>query len=85
MLRYENTEVVVETTSEAGGFLVLADVWHPWWRATVDGEEADILKANVLFRAVRIPAGRATVTFTFAPVAGAFAELGERLLGTEEN
>jgi len=54
---------------------VLTDVWHPWWRAEVDGVSAEILKADVLFRAVAVPAGRHTVRFTFHPFAGALAEL----------
>ena len=37
IVRYTNTEVVVEVEAPASGFLVLNDVWHPWWRASVDG------------------------------------------------
>jgi hypothetical protein len=36
---------------------------------------AEILKANVLFRAVEVPAGRHTVRFRFHPFAGALADL----------
>jgi hypothetical protein len=78
--RYENTAVEIEVNAEAAGFLVLHDVWHPWWMAKVDGEEVDIYRANVLFRAVLVPAGRHTVTFEFAPISGAFAELADRIL-----
>ena len=59
----------------AGGILLLNDVWHPWWRAAVDGADAEILKANVIFRAVVCPRGRHVVRFTFHPFAGAFTEL----------
>jgi hypothetical protein len=77
--RYHNTEIVVETDAPSGGILVLNDIWHPWWRATVDGAPAEILKANVLFRAVVVPAGRHTVRFTFHPLAGAWADLAKGL------
>ena len=73
--RYANTEGVVEVEAPGGGILVLNDVWHPWWRATVDGVNAEILKANVIFRAVVCPRGRHVVRFTFNPFAGAFGEL----------
>jgi len=74
-VRYANTEVAVEVEAPAGGILLLNDVWHPWWRASVDGADAEILKANVIFRAVVCPRGRHLVRFTFHPFAGAFAEV----------
>ena len=72
---YRNTEVEIEADAPGGGFVVLNDVWHPWWRATVDGKPAEILKANVLFRAVVVPPGKHAVRFSFHPFAGALAEL----------
>lgn len=77
--RYENTEIEIEVTAASAGFVVLNDIWHPWWRATVDGVETEILKANVLFRAVQVPAGTHKVTFRFNAVEGALAEFRERM------
>jgi hypothetical protein len=77
IVSYGNTEIRVETDAPAPSLLVLNDVWHPWWRASVDGAPADIVKANVLFRAVAVPAGRHTVRFTFHPFTGALAQLRE--------
>jgi hypothetical protein len=81
ILRYANTDIVVEADSLSGGILVLNDVWHPWWRATIDGNEAEILKANVLFRAVVVPAGRHMVRFSFHPFAGAWKEVAAKIRG----
>jgi hypothetical protein len=78
ILRYRNTEIEVATDAPQGGILVLNDVWHPWWRASVDGKPAGILKANVLFRAVVVPLGRHVVRFTFHPFSGALAELKDK-------
>ncbi len=72
---YRNTEVILEADSPDGGFLVLNDLWHPWWLAEVDGKPAEILRANVLFRAVAVPPGRHRVHFVFRPIAGAWAKL----------
>ncbi|RDJ27187.1 hypothetical protein DWF00_09330 [Bosea caraganae] len=79
LTRYANTEVEITVTTDKPGFVVLNDVWHPWWRAELDGTEAEILKANVLFRAVQVPAGSHKVRFSFHPVEGAIAELRERV------
>jgi hypothetical protein len=79
LVHYENTVVEIDADSACGGYVVLNDVWHPWWAATVDGAPADILTANVLFRAVEVAPGRHRVRFEFKPVAGALAELGERM------
>jgi hypothetical protein len=76
---YGNTEVIVDADSPSGGFLLLTDVWHPWWRAEIDGVEVPILKADVLFRAVQLKSGRHEVRFTFHPFAGALAELAAKV------
>src|SRR5688500_11943448 len=75
ILQYGNTDIVIETVAEAPSLLVLNDMWHPWWRVCVDGAAADMLKANVLFRAVAVAAGRHTVRFRFHPFVGALAQL----------
>ncbi|MEQ1697018.1 MAG: hypothetical protein ABL901_14370 [Hyphomicrobiaceae bacterium] len=74
--RFENTLVDVTVEADRAGFLVMNGAWHPWWRATVDGQPAEILKANIMFNAVQVPAGRHKITFEFEPVTGALAELG---------
>jgi hypothetical protein len=75
LLSYRNTQVVVEADSPAGGWVVLNDVWQPWWFADVDGAPAEMLRANVLFRAVAVPPGRHRVRFTFRPLAGAWTAI----------
>jgi hypothetical protein len=77
---YENTRVVVEVDAARPGFVVLHDVWHPWWTVDVDGTEQPILRANVLFRAVQVQAGRHVLTFEFKPISSALGRIGDRLL-----
>jgi len=81
---YENTKVVVDVDSSRSGFVVLHDVWHPWWVADLDGLDVPILRANVLFRAVQVPAGHHVLTFEFKPVAGAITEVADRLFEPAE-
>jgi uncharacterized membrane protein YfhO len=79
LVRYANTEIIVEVDAQSDSLLVLNDVWHPWWRATVDGADIEILRANVIFRAVAVLPGKHTVRFTFEPLRGAWRELCEKL------
>jgi hypothetical protein len=78
IMSYRNTEIVLEADSPDGGWVVLNDLWHPWWFAEVDGRPAPLLRANVLFRAVAVPPDRHQVRFKFRPVAGAWAQLRRR-------
>ena len=75
---YRNTEITIEVTSPGCGYLVLNDVWQRWWSAEVNGEVEAVLKANVLFRAVAVPAGRSTVVFSFEPFEGLATDLARR-------
>jgi len=75
IVRYANTEVDVAVDAPDGGLLLLNDAWHPWWRATLDGRPVEILRADVIFRAVALPPGAHEVRFTFAPFAGAVSDL----------
>ncbi len=79
IVRYRNNEVLVAAMSDKGGYVVLNDAWHPWWSVEIDGMEAPLLRANAIFRAVRVPPGAHEVRFVFRPVVGAIRELRQRL------
>lgn len=72
-------KVSVHVESSSPGWLMLADVWYPGWRAKIDGEQAPIHKADYLFRAVQVPAGAREVVFIYQPV-GFYLGLGVSLL-----
>ena len=64
-----DNEVTVDAAAGAeGGYLVVKDSFDPEWRVEVDGRPAALLRANALYRAVRISPGPHTVTFTYRPV-----------------
>jgi hypothetical protein len=48
-------------------WLVLSDTYYPGWRATVNGVETQIYRANVSVRAVHLEPGVADVVFSYAP------------------
>jgi Dolichyl-phosphate-mannose-protein mannosyltransferase len=79
IVRYGHSTIIIDADAPSGGIVVLNDVWHPWWRAKLDGAPAEILKANVLFRAVAVSPGHHQVRFEFWPFTGAWEELKQKL------
>ena len=75
---YGQNRIAIDADSPDGGYVVLNDVWHPWWRAEVDGRPVEIERANVLFRAVAVPPGRHRLVMEFRPLAGMIQALRER-------
>jgi hypothetical protein len=60
--------VILEVETSHPGYLVLADAWYPGWTAMVDGDAADVLPADVAFRAVVLPRpGKHRVEFRYFP------------------
>jgi hypothetical protein len=65
--RYEPNRVEIKTDSSTRNLLVLGDNYFPGWRAKIDGHRAKVLRANYNQRAVSVPAGSHTVTFSYQP------------------
>jgi hypothetical protein len=61
--------VTVRAELDRPGYVVLLDAYDPGWRATIDGEPAELLRANLAFRAVSVPPGAHTVQFLYRPPA----------------
>jgi hypothetical protein len=55
------------TRSASAGLLVLSEVDYPGWQVKVDGQPAQVLRADTALRAVCLPAGSHAVRFEFAP------------------
>lgn len=63
----KRNRVVIETSNDQRGLLVLSDNFYPGWRAYIDGTQVNVLRANHTMRAVSVPAGRHMVLFAFMP------------------
>ncbi len=73
IIKYSDNAVTIEVNADAAGIVVLHDLFYPGWEVRVDGELRRLLKANILFRGVEIPAGRHRIDFDFRPLS--FANL----------
>ncbi len=65
---YSDNRVQIAVTTAVSGLLVLTDTYLPGWRATLDEQPTPIYVANHAFRAIVVPAGTHSVTFTYAPL-----------------
>ncbi|NLO04393.1 MAG: YfhO family protein [candidate division WS1 bacterium] len=59
--------LTLHATCPEPAVLVLADAWYPGWSVTVDGEPAELMRANFAFRAVALAAGQHEVVFSYRP------------------
>ena len=65
--RYDLNRASFEVSTDRPGYLLLTDIYHPDWMATVDGISAPIQVADYAFRAVFLEPGQHTVEFRFSP------------------
>ena len=65
---YSPNKVILSINTPSRGILVLSDTFYPGWKAFVDWEETEIMKANVVMRAVVMPEGEHLVKFVYDPI-----------------
>jgi len=64
---YGPVEATYNIDSQQGGLVVFSEVYYPGWTATIDGQPAEIGRANYVLRALNVPAGKHDVVFTYDP------------------
>lgn len=64
---YSPNTVEIETSTTSDEVLILADQYEDGWKAKIDGQDTKISRANIIFRAVKIPAGSHKVVFSYWP------------------
>ena len=55
--RFQFGDMELHSSSNQDEFLVVADAWHPFWRAQVDGNETKVIETNGVFKGVFLPPG----------------------------
>lgn len=69
LLSITPNRIVLDVEADAEGVVVLSEVFYPGWQATLNGQRVPVLRANYLFRAIRVPPGRHHVILTYSPPA----------------
>jgi hypothetical protein len=64
---YGPQRVEIDAELERPGLVVLADVFYPGWRLTIDGVPAPIYRANRLMRAAAVRSGRHHLVYSYEP------------------
>ena len=66
--RENATSIDLTTNANAPAFLVLSDIYYPGWKATVDGQPAQIFQTDYVLRGIVVPSGgQHTIRFYFCP------------------
>jgi hypothetical protein len=58
-------EIRIRARTPEASLLVVSEIYYPRWQATVDGQDAEILRANHVLRAVALPPGEHEVVFSY--------------------
>jgi hypothetical protein len=68
ILDHQPNYLKYESQSTGDGLAVFSEIYYPkGWKATIDGKEVEILRADYALRALSIPAGKHTIEFRFQP------------------
>lgn len=62
---YDNTGFTATFTSDQERIVFFSVPYEKGWSATVNGQDAEIMKVNVGFMAVKVPAGESTIRFNY--------------------
>jgi uncharacterized membrane protein YfhO len=70
LLDHKPNYIKYESQSTGDGLAVFSEIYYPkGWKATIDGKDTEILRANYVLRALAVPSGKHTIEFRFAPKA----------------
>jgi uncharacterized membrane protein YfhO len=68
IITYENNRMVLEVTTPTAALLFMSEAYYPGWRAYVDENSEEILRANYAFRAIAVAPGTHRVKVVMEPL-----------------
>ena len=67
VIDYEPDSLDLSVRTPQAAFLVLAESFYPGWRAWIDGDPVEIVRTDIAFRGLVVPAGSHQVVMRFQP------------------
>jgi len=64
---YDIHNITIDAEATGNNLLFVSEVFYPDWKVYIDGQPAEILKTNYLFRGVVVPKGKHKIEFKFEP------------------
>jgi hypothetical protein len=70
LLNYQPNKLQYKSNSQKEVLAVFSEIYYPkGWKAFIDDKEVEIIRANYILRALKIPAGNHNIEFRFEPKA----------------
>ena len=65
---YEPNRLIYETNNSKDGVIVFSEIYYPdGWHVTIDGQPAELARADYILRTMYVPAGQHTIEMRFDP------------------
>lgn len=64
-VKYEPNRVELITENDGNGLLIFSENWYPAWKAYIDGNKTELIRAYNTLRAVFVPAGKHKIEFRY--------------------
>ncbi|MGQ1947424.1 YfhO family protein [Geofilum sp. OHC36d9] len=74
--KYSPSSLTYQAKIENSRLAVFSEIYYPkGWKAYINGQKADIFRANYVLRALILPAGESTIEFRFEPISYKYGKI----------
>ena len=65
--KYDSGKIILSTNSTKDGILFISNVYFPGWKASIDNNQTEIIKADATFQSIVVPKGEHKIEFIYDP------------------